>query len=195
MRTCQFFEVKKYTWRGLKQTRGLRSKTKRVFSQFSPADWTTFQWEGTTDFVHYFTVVMLLVVFLAAELNPFYLKALLWMEPDHPFVIARLAGVFLCALPAVRELYQYINNPKKAVRMGQHVWLLIATIATELLAITKWSKGQFPEPLPTPVKWGWFVGGGLLMLYPLVNFGIPSARKYLRKMLLGRKGKGKGKVQ
>jgi hypothetical protein len=34
------------------------------------------------------------------------------MEPDHPFVIARLAGVFLCALPAVRELYQYINDPR-----------------------------------------------------------------------------------
>jgi hypothetical protein len=34
------------------------------------------------------------------------------MEPDHPFVIVRLAGVFLCALPAVRELYQYINDPR-----------------------------------------------------------------------------------
>jgi phosphatidylserine synthase 2 len=79
---------------------------------------------------------MLLAVFLAAELNPFYLKvgvisiqmahiltdlnemiscrfqSLLWMEPDHPFVIARLAGVFLCALPAGRELYQYINDPR-----------------------------------------------------------------------------------
>ncbi len=39
-------------------------------------------------------------------------QSLLWMEPDHPFVIARLAGVFLCALPAVRELYQYINDPR-----------------------------------------------------------------------------------
>ena len=34
------------------------------------------------------------------------------MEPDHPIVIARLAFVFLCGLPAVREFYQYINNPK-----------------------------------------------------------------------------------
>lgn len=147
MKTCQYFEVKvrqiilnftgclcltvhkHYTWRGLRQTRGLRSKTKRVISQFSPHDWTTFKWEGTASFVHYFTVVLLLAVFLAAELNPFYLKvgvlawsfpahwpkplqALLWMEPDHPFVIARLAGVFLCALPAVRELYEYVNDPR-----------------------------------------------------------------------------------
>lgn len=51
-------------------------------------------------------------MFLAAELNVFYLKALLWMEPEHPFVIARLAGMFLCALPAVAELYQYIHTPR-----------------------------------------------------------------------------------
>ena len=106
-----------------------------MVSQFSPADWTTFKWEGTANFAHYVTVVLLLTVFLAAELNPFYLKvclarrhhsrgriradgvivasqALLWMEPEHPFVIARLAGVFLCALPAVRELYQYVGDPR-----------------------------------------------------------------------------------
>jgi len=51
-------------------------------------------------------------MFLVAELNVFYLKALLWMEPEHPFVIGRLAGMFLCALPAVAELYQYIHAPR-----------------------------------------------------------------------------------
>ncbi|KAI0769105.1 phosphatidylserine synthase 2 [Trametes elegans] len=181
MKTCQYFEVKHYTWRGFRQTRGIRSKTKRVISQFSPHDWTTFKWEGTASFGHYFTVVLLLAVFLAAELNPFYLKALLWMEPDHPFVIARLVGVFLCALPAVRELYQYVNDPRKAVRMGQHVWLLLATIGTELLVITKWGQGQFPEPLPTSVRWAWAIGAFLLVLYPTVRFGLPAARRYLRQ--------------
>ena len=42
-------------------------------------------------------------------------QSLLWLEPDHPFVILRLAGVFLCALPAVRELYQHVNDPKCVV--------------------------------------------------------------------------------
>jgi len=187
MKACQYFEVRHYTWRGLRQTQGLRGKTKRVFSQFSPHDWTTFKWEGTASFVHYFTVVFLLAVFLAAELNPFYLKTLLWMEPDHPFVIARLAGVFLCALPAVRELYQYVNDPRRAVRMGQHAWLMLATIGTELLAILKWGKGQFPEPFPTSVKWAWAVGALLLVLYPTVQFGLPSARNHLRQSTRGAK--------
>jgi Phosphatidyl serine synthase len=43
-------------------------------------------------------------------LNLHLLQSLLWMEPDHPIVIARLAGIFLCGLPAVRELYQYVND-------------------------------------------------------------------------------------
>ncbi|KAI6139369.1 phosphatidyl serine synthase-domain-containing protein [Pisolithus tinctorius] len=191
MKTCQYLEVKPYEWRGLRQTRGLRSKARRVLSQFSPHDWTAFKWEGTASFYHYTTVVLLLAVFLAAELNPFYLKSLLWLEPDHPFVILRLAGVFLCALPAVRELYQYVNDPnsRKAKRMGQHCWLLLATILTELLVITKWSRGLFEEPLPRYVRWAWTIGGVLLLLYPAIRFGVPSARRYLRKHNRKRKAK------
>jgi len=181
MKTCQYFEVKHFVWRGIRQTRGFKSKTKRMMQQFSPHDFTAFEWEGTTDFLHYFTVFLLLAVFLAAELNPFYLKSLLWMEPDHPFVIARLAGIFLCGLPAVRELYQYVNDPRKAVRMGQHTWLLLATICMELLVIRKWSRGMFDTPFPTYVKVCWTIGGILLVGYPIVRFGVPSARKYLRR--------------
>ncbi|KAK0487811.1 phosphatidyl serine synthase-domain-containing protein [Armillaria novae-zelandiae] len=181
MKVCQYLEVKPYEWRGLRQHRGLRSKARRVLSQFSPHDFTAFKWGTASSFGHYVIVVLLLAVFLAAELNPFYLKALLWMEPDHPIVIMRLAGVFLCALPAVRELYQYINDPRRAVRMGQHVWLLLATILTELLVIRKWSVGVFTDPFPRGVKWGLGTGAVLLVLYPVVQFGIPSARRYIRK--------------
>lgn len=62
--------------------------------------------------------------------------------------------------------------------MGQHVWLLLATIGTELLVITKWSKGQFPEPLPKAVKWAWIMGGMLLVLYPLVQVRFPRPLIY-----------------
>lgn len=65
---------KHYEWRGIRQTRGLRSKAKRAMQQFSPHDFTAFKWAGSTDFLHYITVVLLLGIFLAAELNPFYLK-------------------------------------------------------------------------------------------------------------------------
>ncbi|THH05664.1 hypothetical protein EW145_g4634 [Phellinidium pouzarii] len=158
-----------YEWRGLRQSRGFRSKTKRVITQFSPHDFTAFKWEGTASFFHYLTVVLLLTVFLAAELNPFYLKSLLWMEPSHPLIVSRLALIFVCALPAVRELYQYLMDSRKAVRMGAHVWLLLATVVTEVLVIRKWSTNIFTEPFPKYVKWGWGIGATLLVLYPLTR--------------------------
>lgn len=162
-----------------KRPGAIRRNTKRVLKQFSPHDFTKFEWAGTSSFTAYFTVVLLLSVFLAAELSPFYLKFLLWMEPSHPFVVARLVGVFLCGLPAVRELYQYMNDSRRAVRMGQHTWLLLSTICTELLVIIKWSRGQFPEPMPGHIKV--FLGtiSVLLVVYPTVKFGVPEARRYL----------------
>jgi phosphatidylserine synthase 2 len=62
--------------------------------------------------------------------------------------------------------------------MGQHVWLLLATIITELLVIAKWSKDQFPEPLPSEVKWGWMIGATLLVLYPTVQVSYVLIRSY-----------------
>lgn len=56
--------------------------------------------------------------------------------------------------------------------MGQHVWLLLATIVTEILVITKWSKGMFPEPLPTKVKWGWITTAVLLIMYPIRRVSV-----------------------
>lgn len=53
--------------------------------------------------------------------------------------------------------------------MGQHTWLLLATICTELLAIRKWSRGMFTEPFPFYVKLGWSVGAFILIVYPTVR--------------------------
>lgn len=219
MKTCQYFEVKHFSWQNIrpfsfasskkfafrnkkhgsvddvagqhqsptqeepnpaassvsskpKRPGAIRRNTKRVLKQFSPHDFTKFEWAGTSSFTAYFTVVLLLSVFLAAELSPFYLKFLLWMEPSHPFVVARLVGVFLCGLPAVRELYQYMNDSRRAVRMGQHAWLLLATIVTELLVIVKWSRGLFTEPMPGHIKLFLSTGAILLITYPTVKVSL-----------------------
>ena len=65
--------------------------------------------------------------------------------------------------------------------MGQHVWLLLATVLTEILVIVKWSQGQFPEPLPTTVKLGWSIGAFFLVLYPVVQV---SAGMFIRGHLI-----------
>lgn len=84
----------------------------------------------------------------------------------QPFPYSRCSASL--ALTFLRDLALF----RRAVRMGQHVWLLLATIGTELLAIVKWSKGQFPVPLPTPVRIAWLAGAALLVLYPVGQVSI-----------------------
>ena len=63
--------------------------------------------------------------------------------------------------------------------MGQHVWLMIATIATEVLIIVKW--GDFPQPCPKNVKFFLSSVAAFLVTYPMVKFGVPKLRGYLLK--------------
>lgn len=71
--------------------------------------------------------------------------------------------------------------------MGQHVWLLLATIGTELLVIIKWSKGQFPAPLPTHVWFAWLVGAAMLVLYPVgqVSSHTTLSGRFLERLTCG----------
>jgi phosphatidylserine synthase 2 len=195
-----------YTWRGFRQTRGIRSKGKRVLTQFSPHDWTTFRWEGTASLRNYLAVLALLACFLAAELNPFYLKVI------HPFFVWRSALLsyrhLVFALDGTGSPFRHYalgwrfsmrptsgsriipireqskvsqtrsfapmtakrkHLDRRTVRMGQHAWLLMATICTELLCILKWSKGQFAEPFPRYIKFFWSIGGTVLVAYPMIK--------------------------
>jgi phosphatidylserine synthase 2 len=49
---------------------------------------------------------------------------------------------------------------------------MLATIGTELLAIVKWSNGQFPAPLPTHIRVAWTIGAALLVLYPISQVSV-----------------------
>src|ERR1700694_4201623 len=132
--------TKRFVWRGSKETKGIRRKSSRVLRQMTPKDWTTFKWEGTHSFTGYIGTVSVLGLFLAAELNVFYLKSLLWMEPEHPFVVARLAGMFLCVLPAVAEWYEYIHSPQYVFSraLGKPLLLARALMVLVSFSIAKW---------------------------------------------------------
>ncbi|KNZ45982.1 uncharacterized protein VP01_764g8 [Puccinia sorghi] len=134
MKTCEWLRVSPFSWRGLRPvvsdspSTSRRRAAKYAAQQFTPHDWTEFRWEGTKRFRNYISTVALLTVFLLSELNVFYLKSLLWLAPEHPIVILRLAAMFLWALPAVREYYDYATYTKRVKRMGSHAWLSMATV-------------------------------------------------------------------
>jgi phosphatidylserine synthase 2 len=52
------------------------------------------------------STIVLLAIFLAAEADVFFIKALLWIPADHPLITVRLVFFFLWSLPAVREYYE-----------------------------------------------------------------------------------------
>lgn len=138
MKTCEYFEVKHYSWAGhIRHIKGIKGKAKRAVQQFTPHDWTRFEWKTTSSFKHWMAVLGLLVIvseylvwtpffddcsrgmlkcvaflfcfqFLQCELNCFYLKYLVWIPPEHPLLTYRLILVFFFALPATREAYQYL---------------------------------------------------------------------------------------
>ncbi|CAO0789439.1 unnamed protein product [Mucor circinelloides] len=177
MKFCQYFSVKQYSWVGFRQIKSFKGKAKRAVQQFTPREWTRYEWKTTSTPKNYFGTVLLLLVFLLCELNCFYLKYLLWVPPEHPINTYRLILIFLFALPGAREAYQYISD-NSTLRMGAHAWLLIFNILTETLICLKFAENEFHTPAPLVVKVGWSVALTVLfVIFPLWRFVINPVKK------------------
>ncbi|KAK9728231.1 hypothetical protein K7432_001176 [Basidiobolus ranarum] len=181
MKFCEYFSMRHYSWRGIKQIPDYRGKVKRTVQQFTPHSWTTFHWGATESFKNYVAVILLLAAVLMCELNAFYLKTLLWLPPEHYLNISRLLLFFLIATPAVREVYQFLMD-KNCKRIGAQAWLAIACIMTEALIILKFGRNEFPNPAPSHIKIFWVVLLSLVAIYPVWQFLIkPRLEKVEKK--------------
>jgi phosphatidylserine synthase 2 len=166
MKTCEYLEMKTYSWRGIYDIPTYRGKIKRTVQQFTPHSWTRFEWAPTDSLFRYGMVIFMLAMFLLAELNSFYLKYLLWLEPPHWLNIGRLVFYFFAGIPATREMYQYISDPE-CKRVGVQTWLTAAAILTEFMIILKFSQGEFPESAPFHIVVLWTV-----FLSAIVGFAL-----------------------
>ncbi|KAI8381243.1 phosphatidyl serine synthase-domain-containing protein [Radiomyces spectabilis] len=177
MKTCQYFEMKQYSWVEFRQIKSLKGKAKRAVQQFTPHDWTRFEYKATSSVKNYFGTLFLIAVFLQCELNCFYLKYLLWVPPEHALNTYRLILLFLFALPGARDMYQYISD-KNTRRLGVHAWLLIANIMTETLICLKFAENEFTTPAPMAIKIAWSVVFSIiLVIFPVWRFIIRPVRK------------------
>ncbi|KAF9358999.1 hypothetical protein BGX26_000405 [Mortierella sp. AD094] len=169
VKTCEYFEMKQYSWQGWAEIPTLKGKVKRTMAQFTPRSWTKFEWNTTKSFKSYCTVIFLLTMFLICELNAFYLKTLLWIPPAHWINVSRIFSYFMFGIPGVREAYQFFYD-KDCKRIGPQAWLLIGSISTEVLIIFKFGYDEFPNPAPKPVVYFWVVFLTLLTVYPIFQF-------------------------
>jgi phosphatidylserine synthase 2 len=56
-------------------------------------------------------MIIVLVIFLLAELNTFYLKYILWIPPPNLLCLGRLVFIWFVGAVAMRESFEYLDNP------------------------------------------------------------------------------------
>ncbi|KAI3653265.1 hypothetical protein MP228_001212 [Amoeboaphelidium protococcarum] len=172
MRACQYFEIKTYEWRGRPY-----SRMRRVVGQFTPLDWTKFEWAYTRSFKHFMTIILICIVFLQGELNAFYLKYLLWIPPSNQLNVIRLLLLFLSGTAAIKEIYQYLTDPT-CKKLGHNAWLTIAVVQTETLICIKFSRGEGFGWIPWQWMLFWALIGLALSAYAVWKFLLYPHQPY-----------------
>lgn len=154
MKTCEYFSMKTYTWRGVKQIKGYKEKVMRAVTQFTPHSFMIYEW--TKDSTTYMGIVCIVFSVLCCELNAFYLKFILLIPASHNINLYRLILLFFLGIPATRESYHYFSN-KNCKRIGINAWLFLVITATETLICLKFGKGMFPNEFPNSVLVFWSI--------------------------------------
>ncbi|XP_065070770.1 phosphatidylserine synthase 2-like [Rhopilema esculentum] len=172
MKTCHFLEIKEYNWRSLWKIPTYTGKLKRAAEQFTPHHWDSFKWEATASLKRWLAIIGITIMFSLAELNCFYLKFVLWINPEHWLVVARLVLIGFAGTVGIREVYQYMDD-SSCKRFGQQSWILAAIIITETLICLKfgWETIQMPPPSHIVLFWTLLLTG--VAIYTIWRF-LPS---------------------
>ena len=110
MKTCEYFSMKPYNWRGLWNIPTFKGKIKRIVTQFSPYNWIEYDWRPTSSLKRWLYMIVLVILFFIAELGTFYLKFVLWIPPPHFLCLGRLIFMWLVGAVAMRESFEYLDN-------------------------------------------------------------------------------------
>jgi len=150
MITCRYlFRMKEFNWTGLWAT-----KQGKIVRSFIPTSFDEYNWEFLKSWKRFVSVLLLCIAVSIIELNAFYLKYILWVPPPHPLNVLRLCLWLFMGLPALREYYQFVSDPK-CQKMGSMTWLCTLVFCTEGLICIKFGRGMFPNPTPPEVFWPW----------------------------------------
>ncbi|KAK6184097.1 hypothetical protein SNE40_006629 [Patella caerulea] len=171
MKTLRYLSMKPYHWRSMWNMPTYKGMLKRVAAQFTPYSWTDFDWKPFTSLTRWSSMIVLIAIFLIAELNTFYLKFALWIPPEHWLCLGRLVFFLFMGAAAMRETFQYLDDPN-CKKFGRQSWLIAAIIITEFLIIAKFDWKTISKPLPRPIAAMWIVGLVGLVVYTIWKFYI-----------------------
>lgn len=171
MKTLNYLSMKPYHWRGMWNIPSYRGKMKRIALQFTPYSWTDFDWRPLTSLRRWLCMLGVIAIFLVAELNTFYLKFVLWLPPEHYLNLTRLAFFLFMGAAAMRETFQYLDDPS-CKKFGRQSWLIAMIIITEFLIVVKFDWETISKPLPQHIALFWIVGALGLVFFTFWKFFI-----------------------
>lgn len=161
IKTCQYFNAQLYRWRGNVDNNPL-----------GLLHWTT----SADSFKKYLGLVSMITLILAAEMNTFYLKALLWIPSEHYLNLIRLILYVFMGLVAIREGYSYFND-KTCKSFGYQLWTCIAIICVEMMICVKYAKDEFKNPMPENIKLCWTIVFVLATIFPIYRYFLKEKLK------------------
>ncbi|VDP35809.1 unnamed protein product [Schistosoma mattheei] len=132
----------------------IKGKLRRVMLQFTPRRWTDFDWRPTGSLKRWLGTLVLAIAILTAELNTFYLKFVLWVPPPHFLCLGRLIFLTLMGATAIREYFEYLDDPK-CKRFGRQAWMISSIIITEFLIVMKFGWDIITKPFPSHISIFW----------------------------------------
>lgn len=171
IKTLNYFSMKTYHWRGLWGIPTYRGKLMRVVAQFGPYSWIDFDWKATSSLGRWIAMLGIILVFLVAELNTFYLKFVMWIPPEHYFNLVRLFFILLWGAVSMREVFQYLDDPD-CTKIGRQSWITLAIVSTEFLTVARFDWDTITIPIPRHIAALWAVGLSSLVAWTIWNFLI-----------------------
>jgi phosphatidylserine synthase 2 len=122
-----------------------------------------------------YKIIAAMVLLFLSHLNVFFLKWILWIPPEHPYLTVRLVLLGLLALHCFREYYEFCCN-RAVHRLGQNAWLLAILTIAETILVLKLGEGQFEQSLqPAPyIVQCWALGVGAFVAWSVWRFAFRS---------------------
>jgi phosphatidylserine synthase 2 len=141
----------------------------RVLGQFTPHDWIEFDWRPTASLKRWIGILFLTCFLFLSELGTFYLKFILWIPPSHFLCLSRLLFFLLAGGVSIREMFEYLDNPR-CKKFGRQSWVVAAILITEVLIVCKFDWETVTKPLPFPIVLLWTTIALGLVLWTLYQF-------------------------
>ncbi|XP_064339939.1 phosphatidylserine synthase 2 isoform X2 [Camelus dromedarius] len=158
MKTLEWLSLKTYKWQGLWNIPTYKGKMKRIAFQFTPYSWVRFEWKPASSLRRWLAVCGIVLVFV------------LWLPPEHCLVLLRLVFFVNVGGVAMREIYDFMDDPKPHKKLGQQAWLVAAITVTELLIVVKYDPQTLTLSLPFYISQCWTLGSVLALTWTVWRF-------------------------